>query len=46
MSKISHAFITGPKKYDHITPVLEALNWLSVEKKICYEVAVLLPPPI
>jgi len=34
--------ITGTRKYDHITPVLSALQWLPVRQRIIYKLALLM----
>ena len=31
--------ITGVRKYDHITPVLEELHWLKIDERIEYDIA-------
>ena len=33
--------LCGLRKYDHITPALQALHWLSIRKRIEYKIAVL-----
>ena len=32
-------FITGTRKYDHITPVLRSLHWLPVRQRIIFKIA-------
>ena len=39
MQNMAARIITNKKKYDHITPVLEMLHWLPVEKRIEYKIA-------
>ena len=34
VQKLAARLITGTRKYDHITPVLERLHWLPVKNKI------------
>ena len=41
VQNFSARLITGPYKYDHITPVLKSLNWLLVEQRIRYKITVL-----
>ena len=41
MQNFSARLITGPYKYDHITPVLKSLHWLPVEQRIWYKITVL-----
>ena len=31
--------VTGARRYDHITPVLHQLRWLSVRQRVEYKVA-------
>ena len=33
-------FVTGERKFDHITPVLSELHWLPVQKRILFKVGV------
>ena len=35
-------FITGTRKYDHITPVLRSLHWLPVRQRIIFKIATLM----
>ena len=35
-------FITGTRKYDHITPVLHNLHWLPVRQRIIFKIATLM----
>ena len=35
-------FITGTRKYDHITPVLRNLHWLPVRQRIIFKIATLM----
>ena len=35
-------FITGTRKYDHITPVLRNHHWLSVRQRIIFKIATLM----
>jgi hypothetical protein len=35
-------FITGTRKYDHITPVLRDLHWLPVRQRITFKIATLM----
>ena len=35
-------FITGTRKYDHITPVLHSLHWLPVRQRIIFKMATLM----
>ena len=35
-------FITGTRKYDHITPVLRSLHWLPVRRRIIFKIATLM----
>lgn len=35
-------FVSGVRKYDHITPTLKALHWLKVEYRIDYKILTLL----
>ena len=35
-------FITGTRKYDHITPVLRSLYWLPVRQRIIFKIATLM----
>ena len=37
--------VTGTRKYDHITPVLQQLKWLPVSYTLRYKDAVMLAPP-
>ena len=41
VQKLAARLITGIRKYDHITPVLERLHWLPVEKRIEYKIPLL-----
>ena len=41
VQNFSARLITGPFKYDHITPVLKSLHWLPVEQRIRHKIAVL-----
>ena len=47
LSRLQHVqnaaarLITGTKKFDHITPVLQELHWLPVEQRIRYKIALL-----
>ena len=35
-------FITGTRKYDHITPVLRNLHWLPVRQRIIFKIVTLM----
>ncbi len=35
------AFITGSRKYDHITPILLSLHWLPIKYRISYKILLL-----
>ena len=35
-------FITGARKYDHITPVLRDLHWLPLRQRITFKIATLM----
>ncbi|CAB3996351.1 Hypothetical predicted protein [Paramuricea clavata] len=41
VQKLAARLITGTRKYDHITPVLERLHWLPVKKRIEYKILLL-----
>ena len=34
--------IGGAKKYDHVTPILEKLPWLRMDKKYFYDICILM----
>ncbi|CAB4003582.1 Hypothetical predicted protein [Paramuricea clavata] len=41
VQKLAARLITGTRKYDHITPVLDRLHWLPVKKRIEYKILLL-----
>ena len=42
VQKAAARFITGTRKYDHITPVLRNLHWLPVRQRIIFKIATLM----
>ena len=41
MQKLAARIVSGARKYDHITPVLKELNWLSVSSMLSLRDAIL-----
>lgn len=41
VQKLAARLITGTKKYDHISPVLEKLHWLPIKMRIEYKILLL-----
>ena len=41
MQNAAARLLTGGKKYDHITPILEELHWLPVEYRLKFKVLLL-----